>query len=212
MQLTVFGATGGTGRLVVEQALDTGHDVRAVVRTPAKLPLQHRNLQIIKADVFDPEALKPTLAGADAVISALGAVGRKDTGQVCANGVRSILAAMESTGVHRIAAISAQPVLRSGAGEPLWFRMTVTPVIRAIYRNTYADLERMEALLADSAAEWTVLRPPYLTDKPGTGRYRTAFEANVSGSSLTRADLATALLTVLTDPGTIRHAIGVGAA
>ncbi|MFJ3631557.1 NAD(P)-dependent oxidoreductase [Streptomyces sp. NPDC090112] len=208
MQLTVFGATGATGRLVVEQALEAGHRVRAVVRTPSKLALEHHELETVKADLFDPDSLKPTLVGADAVISALGATSRNDTGQVCANGVRSILTAMGSTGVRRIAAISAQPVLRSGKGESLVYRTAITPIIRAIYKNNYADLEVMEQLLLDSTAEWTVLRPPYLTDKPATG-YRTAMEANISGSSLSRADLAKALLDVLADPGTVRHAIGV---
>ncbi|WP_149179191.1 SDR family oxidoreductase [Streptomyces sp. TRM49041] len=209
MHLTVFGATGGTGRLVVEQAIDAGHEVRAVVRTPAKLPLEHPRLRKLQADLFAPDTLKPALTGADAVVSALGAPSRKDTGQICANGVRSILTAMEATGVRRIAAISAQPVLRSGAGEPFWFRTTVTPIVRAVYRNNYADLELMERILAESSADWTVLRPPYLTDKPGTGRYRTALEANVSGSALTRADLAKALLDVVDDLATVGHAIGV---
>lgn len=209
MRLTVFGATGGTGRLVVEQALTAGHQVRAVVRTPAKLRLEHHDLKVVKADVFAPESLKGALDGTDAVVSALGAPTRKDAGQVCANGVRSILTAMRATGVRRIAAVSAQPVLRSGEGEPLWFRKTVRPFIRAVYKNNYADLELMEQALRESDADWTVLRPPYLTDKPGTGRYRTALEANITGSSLSRADLATALLDVLDDPATVRHAIGV---
>ncbi|CAL9564642.1 NAD(P)-dependent oxidoreductase [Streptomyces sp. enrichment culture] len=209
MQLTVLGATGGTGRLVVEQALDAGHHVRAVVRDPAKLTVRHDRLAVLRADVFAAVDLVPVIDGTDAVVSALGARDRKDTGQVCSRAVRALLEAMERTGVRRVVAVSAQPVLRSGAGEPFWFRTTVTPIVRAVYRNVYADLEVMERLLAGSDTDWTVLRPPYLTDKPGTGRYRTALEENVSGSSLTRADLAKALLDVVGDPGTVRHAIGV---
>ncbi|CAL9569408.1 SDR family oxidoreductase [Streptomyces sp. NPDC095602] len=209
MQLTVLGATGGTGRLVVEQALDAGHHVRAVVRDPAKLTVRHDRLAVLRADVFAAVGLVPAIDGTDAVVSALGARDRKDTGQVCSRAVRALLEAMERTGVRRVVAVSAQPVLRSGAGEPFWFRTTVTPIVRAVYRNVYADLEVMERLLAGSDTDWTVLRPPYLTDKPGTGRYRTALEENVSGSSLTRADLAKALLDVVGDPGTVRHAIGV---
>ncbi|GAB3144510.1 SDR family oxidoreductase [Micromonospora sonneratiae] len=209
MLITVFGATGGTGRLVVKQALEAGHEVRAVVRDPDRLPLEHRNLRVHQADVFDPAAIRPTLADVEAVVSALGAPSRKDTSMVCARGVRSILTAMESTCVRRIVAISAQPVLRNGGGEPFWFRSTVLPIVRALHRSIYVDLARMEQILVASAAEWTIVRPPMLTDKPGTGRYRTAFEANIAGSSLTRADLATALLDVLADPTTVRHAIGV---
>lgn len=209
MLITVFGATGGTGRLVVRQALEAGHEVRAVVRDPARLPVEHRNLRVHRADVFDPAAIRPTVADVDAVVSALGAPSRRDTSMVCARGVASILTAMASTGVRRIVAISAQPVLRNGGGESLWLRSTVLPIVRALHRNVYIDLARMEQLLVASSAEWTIVRPPMLTDKPGTGRYRTAVEANIGGSGLTRTDLATALLDVLADPGTIRHAIGV---
>ncbi|MFD5805984.1 NAD(P)-dependent oxidoreductase [Streptomyces sp. NPDC127020] len=209
MHLTVFGATGGTGRLVVEQALSAGHQVRAVVRTPGRLALDHENLHVLQADVFEPASLGPALDGADAVVSALGARDRKHTGRVCERGIGSVLTAMDKAGVRRIVAVSAQPVLRSGEGEPFWFHKTVTPVVRAIYRNIYADLAEMEKLLARSDTEWTIVRPPYLTDKPGTGQYRTALEANVAGSSLTRADLAKALLDTLTERSTIHHALGV---
>jgi putative NADH-flavin reductase len=128
---------------------------------------------------------------------------------VCSRAIGTLLAAMDATAVRRVVAVSAQPVLRSGAGEPAWFRATVRPLLRAVYREVYADLERMEQAFADSGADWTVLRPPYLTDGPATGRYRSAVEANVPGGSISRADLARALLDVLNDPLTVKHAIGV---
>ncbi|MER5320949.1 NAD(P)-dependent oxidoreductase [Streptosporangium roseum] len=208
MRLTVFGATGGTGRHLVRQALDAGHEVTAVVRDPARLPIDHPALDIVVADIFDAVSLKPTLDGHDAAVSVLGPRGRTDTTPVCSAAISAILEAMAATGVGRVVALSAQPVLRTGAGEPIWFRLTVRPLIRRIYRDVYADLDRMEGTLAAGTADWTVLRPPYLTDKPATGRYRAATEANVPGS-MTRPDLARAILDVLQDPATIRHAIGV---
>jgi putative NADH-flavin reductase len=212
MRLVVFGASGATGQLLVRRALADGHAVTAVVRAPARLPVEHPALATVVADVFDPAALAPVLAGGDAVLSALGPRGRNDTSRVCSTAVGSILAAMETAGVSRVVAVSAQPVLCGGAGEPLWFRATVRPLIRAVYRRVYADLARMEATLAASNTEWTVLRPPYLTDKPATGRYRSARNANVPGGSLARGDLAQAMLDVLTDPATVRQAVGVGPA
>lgn len=210
MKLTVFGATGGTGRQVVDRALAAGHEVTAVVRTPGKLAVDHPALEEVVADLGDREALRPVLAGRDAVLSALGPRGRNDTSRVCSTAIPTILGAMDDVGVRRIVAVSAQPVLRDGTGEPLWSRMTVRPVIRAVFRTVYADLELMERALAASTAEWTVLRPPYLTDKPATGRYRTALEASAPGFSVTRGDLARAMLDVLDDPATVRHALGVG--
>ncbi|WP_106400068.1 NAD(P)-dependent oxidoreductase [Actinocorallia populi] len=208
MKLTVFGATGGTGRLLVRQALEAGHHVTAVVRDPARLPIDHPALDAVVADVLDAASLRPALDGRDAALSALGPHGRKDTAGVCSSAISAILEAMETAGVRRVVALSAQPVLRTGAGEPLWSRMTVRPLVRAVYRNVYADLDLMERRLTRSGSDWTVLRPPYLTDAPATGGYRSAVDANVPGS-MTRADLARALLDVLDEPATIRHAIGV---
>ncbi len=212
MRLTVFGATGATGRLLVRKALASGHEVVAVARKPAEPTIDHPALKVVVADVFDPMSLTSALTGSVAALSALGPHGRNDPTPVCSAGIESILQAMDGAGVRRVVAVSAQPVLRSGAGEPMWFRATVRPLIRAIYRNVYADLERMEQVLAASGADWTVLRPPYLTDKPATNLYRTATGANAPGGSLARADLAQAILDVVHDPATIRRAIGVGPA
>ncbi|WP_336207109.1 NAD(P)-dependent oxidoreductase [Nonomuraea sp. LPB2021202275-12-8] len=208
MKLAIFGATGGTGQLLVRRALDLGHQVTAVVRDPARLAIDHPALATVVADVFDADSLRPVLDGHDAALSALGPNGRKDTTGVCSAAVHAILEAMDATGVRRVIALSAQPVLRGGAGEPLWLRITLLPVIRAVYRTVYADLDRMERALAASTTDWTVVRPGFLSGKPPTGRYRTAIEANVPGS-ITRADLAQAVLDVLDDSTTIRHAVGV---
>ncbi|WP_049572561.1 NAD(P)-dependent oxidoreductase [Nonomuraea sp. SBT364] len=208
MRLTIFGATGGTGRALVERALAAGHQVVAAVRTPARLAIGHPALEVAHADVFSPRSLEPLVAGSDAVLSALGPNGRKDTSRVCSAGIASILTAMDAAGVRRVVAVSAQPVLRTGAGETPLFRTVALPVVRAVFRTVYEDLERMEEALTASTADWTVLRPPMLTGKPATGRYRSAVDANVPGT-MTRGDLAGAMLGVLPDPFTVRRAIGV---
>jgi putative NADH-flavin reductase len=72
MRLTIFRASGQTGRHLLTQALATGHTVTAVVRNPTRLPIRHQRLKLVVADVLDPAAIQPAVAGADAVISALG--------------------------------------------------------------------------------------------------------------------------------------------
>jgi NAD(P)-dependent dehydrogenase (short-subunit alcohol dehydrogenase family) len=72
VRLTIFGASGQTGRRPVEQALDAGHTVTAVVRDPTRLPIHHQRLQVVVADVLDPAAIQPAVAGADAVLSPWG--------------------------------------------------------------------------------------------------------------------------------------------
>lgn len=89
-------------------------------------------------------------------------------------------------------------------------RRVVLPVVKSDFRNVYADLAAMEALLQSSHIDWTVVRPPRLVDKPVAGRYRAALGANVvRGSAISRPDVAHAMLEALPAPQTFRHAVGV---
>src|SRR5688572_26306877 len=107
MKLVVFGATGGTGRCVVEQALAAGHDVTAVVRDPEGPPLRHERLRIVCADVFQSAEIESQMVGADAVLSALGPRTYRAETTVCSRAIESILGAMRETGVRRLACIIA---------------------------------------------------------------------------------------------------------
>ena len=108
MKLTVFAATGGIGRQVLDQALAADHDVTAVVRDPSSLSGQART---VTADLATagPGALEPAVAGADAVLSGLGPRSRSDAG-IASRGTRAIVAAMQATGARRIVVVSAAPV------------------------------------------------------------------------------------------------------
>ncbi|KAA2266595.1 SDR family oxidoreductase [Solihabitans fulvus] len=209
MKLTVFGATGGTGGHVVRQALDAGHQVTAVVRDPAKLAIEHADLRVLTPHVTNPSALHEALEGQDAVISALGANGRKGVG-IASAATRSILTAMDDCGVRRFAAISAVPVGELPDGEPFFSRAIMIPLLRAILREVYADLAVMEKELRGSDAEWRIARPPYLTKGPLTGKYRTTIGGTVPrGTSISRADLAHAMLAMVDNPATARQVVGV---
>lgn len=208
MELTVLGATGRTGRQVVRQALDAGHGVTAVVRDQARLPVDGGRLRIVTADVMDPHGLARAVEGRDAVVSALGPQGRGPTA-VCSGGVRAALEVMRATGVRRIVAVSAAPLAPLPPGESLLMRRLVDPLVRRAFANVYADLAVMEEALRSADCDWTVVRPPRLSDKPLTGVYRTVTDAAVPhGGTISRADLAHAILAVLQDPDTIRTAVG----
>jgi putative NADH-flavin reductase len=209
MKLTVFGATGGTGKEVVRQALDAGHQVAAVVRDPARLAISHSALEVVTADVTDPDSLRPALAGREAVISALGPHSRKDVG-IASTAVGSILRAMDASEVRRLAVLSAVPVGPVPEGETLLYRSVALPLLRRILRDAYADLAVMEEEVRRSAVEWTIVRPPRLTDKPLTGNYRRAVGGNVPrGYTISRADVAHAMLALLDDPATVKQAVGL---
>ncbi|MEU9887790.1 SDR family oxidoreductase [Sphaerisporangium sp. NPDC051011] len=209
MKLTVLGATGGVGKEVVRQALDAGHQVTAVVRDPARLPVNHSALDVVTADVTVAGALRPAFAGREAVISCLGPRTRRDAG-IASTATRAILKAMETGDVQRLVVVSAVPVGPMPEGESLWYSKIALPLLRRLLRDGYADLGAMEEEIRRSATEWTVVRPPRLTDKPLTGRYRRVVGGNVPrGYTISRADTAHAMLAVLDDPATVKQAVGV---
>ncbi|WP_043619834.1 NAD(P)-dependent oxidoreductase [Nonomuraea candida] len=209
MKITVFGATGGTGRHVVEQALTAGHHVTAVVRDPGALPCPgHPHLTPVIADVMRSEAIEPSVKGSDAVISALGPRGRGG-GQVCAEGTRSIIAAMRATGAYRLVVVTASGHVVD-EGDDLLSRLVVKPLLRRLLREGFADFARADEAVRASGLDWTIMRPPRLTD--GRRRpYRTAVDRNVRGGiTIARADLAHAVLAVTGDWATIGHSVSVG--
>ncbi|HEV8277643.1 MAG TPA: NAD(P)H-binding protein [Streptosporangiaceae bacterium] len=219
MKLTIFAATGGVGRQLLEQAVADGHDVTAVARNPGKLT---RQVRTVTADLAaaDPAALAPAVAGADAVLSGLGPHSNADAG-IAAPGTRSIVAAMKATGVRRIVVVSAAPVgtvaspgnpdpPRHDPGDGFFMRYLFSRIAAARFGKVYDDLALMEDTLRGSGLDWTVIRPPQLTDKPLTGRYRTAVGQNLKGGlSVPRPDVAHLMLKVLDQPDTIGQVIGI---
>ncbi|MET9976847.1 NAD(P)-dependent oxidoreductase [Streptomyces microflavus] len=209
MRLTVFGATGGVGREIVGQALAAGHEVTAVVRDPAGLPesLDARALHGVVA-LDDLAAVRAAVAGRDAVLSGLGARGRKADG-IAERLTGRIIDAMEAEGTRRLLVVSAVPVGPVPAGEPLVDRLA-RKAVGAVLAEVYADLARMEAALERSATDWTSVRPPKLTDGPCTGTYRKVVGgAPVSSRAISRADVAHAMLGLIDDPAAVKQGVGV---
>jgi putative NADH-flavin reductase len=210
MRLTVFGATGGVGGHVVRQALERGDHVTAVVRDPARLRVRHDRLDVVVADLTDPRALAvaPAVAGSEAAISAVGPRNRRDAG-VATAATRTIIAALATTGVRQFVAVSAAPVGPVPPGEGLVTRRVLLPLLRHVFAGVYADLATMEDEIRRSGLDWTIVRPPRLTDGPLTGRYRLAPENVRAGRTISRADVADAMLSALDDVEQVNRAVGV---
>lgn len=200
MRLVVFGATGGIGGEVVSQALDLGHEVVAVVRNPDGVGRSHERLKLVKADVLDASTYARELAGANAVIGALGARGLpKGPVTLCTDWAKQLIPAMQEHGVSRVVAVTAAAYVPA-ARPPLLFRLIIRPLLLSLLRHHYDDLQRMEALFAASPLRWTIVRPTRLLNRPRTGHYRTAVDALVPGSmSITRADVAELMLKCATE-------------
>ncbi|HWN99087.1 MAG TPA: SDR family oxidoreductase [Blastocatellia bacterium] len=222
MKLTIFAATGGIGIRILEQAVTAGYEVTAVVRDPSKLGERRAGLRVVTADLSapDPHTIESAIAGADAVLSGLGASSIGEAG-IAAQGTRAIVDGMNATNTRRIVVVSAAPVAtvpspgrpnppRHDPGEGFFMRYLLSPFIKVVLRKVYTDHALMEDLLRESNLDWTIFRPPRLTDKPLTGRYRTALGQNLRGGFLiSRADVAHAMLASLNQPETIRQTVGI---
>jgi putative NADH-flavin reductase len=225
VKLTIFAATGGIGRQLLKQAVAAGHDVTAVVRNPQSLPSTSARVVVI-ADLAaaDQAALQSAVNGADAVLSALGARTKADAG-VAWKGTQAIAEAMRASGVRRIVVVSAAPIgtvpspsrphpPKHDPGDGFFLRHLANPIVKAALREHYADLARMEEVLRDSDSDsdldWTIVRPPRLTDKPVTGTYRTAYGQNIRrGLFVSRADVAHYMLQSLDQSETFKRTVGI---
>lgn len=204
MRIAIFGATDKVGTRLVDQALQVGHEVTAVVRNASRLTAsRYGEPEVVTADVMDPASIAPGLTGSDAVISAIGPV-RKGPTTVLADSARSIIDAMETVGVKRLLTVSGSMVDDTGDGALV--KYVGKPLARHFLRDVCADMRRAEVEIHSSHLDWTIFRPPNLADGPATGRYRTALDRNLPrGFRVRRADLASEMLRSIDDFETIRR-------
>ncbi|TGE27714.1 NAD(P)-dependent oxidoreductase [Hymenobacter metallicola] len=204
MNLLIFGATGGTGRQLVLQALEAGHHVTAFVRTPAKLALAHPQLRLVQGDVLDYAAVLAAMPGHDAVLSALGAPAtRKEA--VRSTGTRHILRAMEACGLQRFICLTTLGMGDSRAALPFTYKYFIVPLF---LRSAFADSEIQERYIRQSPVAWTIARPGTLTNGSRTGTYHHGFAATATGLKIriSRADVADFMLRQLHETTYLRQA------
>lgn len=211
MRIVNFGANGPTGRLLTEQSLRAGHDTVAVTRHPNAFPLNDNRLRVAGADVLDPGAVDGVIDGSDAVLSALGVPFGKAPVEVYSRGVEHMLEAMGRHGTRRLVLVSSGAV--TGEDEPtggVIFNRVLQPyVMNKLGRTVYDDMRRMEALVATSDLDWTVLRPSGFYELPRVSDYSLS-EARGPGRFTARVDLADAMLRQVGDDrfiGKVGHVI-----
>lgn len=202
MRVLVFGATGGVGRLVVEQAIAAGHIVTAVVRDPATFTFNHAMLTVTRGDVMDAATLDAPMDGQGAVFSALGSHGNGKT-TVYSAGIAHIIGAMDAHGVKRLIAVTSAGV---EAKDPTFGFVYGTVIRNLVLKGVYVDMRRMEAVVRGSDTDWTLVRPPQLTDDPGRGSYRTTTnKLPPKGRKIALADVAHLMLESLDEKRYIRQ-------
>lgn len=203
----LLGATRGIGRAVLDLALERGHRVRALVRPDSTLDALHPNLTLVPGDATNPRDVATALAGTEALLSTIGAPARSKH-QVRTRAAEACVEAMRVTGVRRLIAVSVYGTGETREHLPFFTRALVFPLF---LRRVIADHETQEAAIERSGLDWTLVRPPYLTEGPPTGDYAIDFGAQVSGLTwkISRADVAHAMLGALEQRAYVRSAVGL---
>ena len=208
LRLLIIGATGGTGRQLVEQALAQGHEVTALVRDPARLPVADQKLRVLKGDVLDCATLEPAMHGQDAVLCALGHKRFLGPSTILSQGTANILRAMENAGVARFICETSLAIGNTAGRGGLVATFIVYPLILPFYMW---DKLRQEKLIEESDLDWVIVRPAALTNGAARGRFRHGPNVGsyVLPVRISRADVAAFMLRQLTDDAYLGSATGL---
>lgn len=209
MKLAVFGATGGTGRAIITQAIERGHDVVALARRPGALSSKP-SLQVVLGDACDRAAVDAVVSGAEAVLVALG-VGRnvRDKSRVLTTGTSHIVAAMTQYRVARVVCETSVMIGEARRGMSLAGR-AMLHVMSAWAPGFLSDKERQESTIRGSALEWTLVRPVTLDDGPLSGDIEAAEVVRATWSSrISRADVARFMLDQLEGEEWLRQCVAI---
>lgn len=187
-KLLVLGATGGAGRLIVQQALGRGHTVTALVRSPAKAQ-DLTGVRLVVGDARDEAALREAVRGQDAVISALGTpISPFSEVTLLSTATRALVRAMQHEGVARLVCITGVGAGDSRGHGGFAFDHLILPLL---LRHVYADKDRQETIVRESGLDWVLVRPTVLNDQPGRGETRALTELGAfHGGTIARADVA----------------------
>jgi putative NADH-flavin reductase len=192
MKLAVFGGTGKTGRLLVEQALAAGHEVAVLARTPGKMALNDARLRVIEGDALDPNRVEEVVSGVDAIISLLGPA--KDAPPLSVSrSTENILQAATRCGVRRLV-IAAGAGVGDPADKPGLFDKVISTALKTAAKGAYEDMSTTAGAVRASDLDWTLVRIPMLTDDPAKGSPRVGYLGKGAGMRLSRADLAAFML------------------
>src|SRR3954447_6979933 len=166
MKLFVIGATGRTGQEIVQQALARGHHVTAFVRSPENITAKSERLTVLKGNVLDENQLFNAIQNHDAVISTLGPREAFKPSSMLHDSALATTRAMERSGIKRLVILSAAAHF---PGIP-------NRIASFIMRNHMRDSLAMEGIVQSNSLDWTIARPPRLTQGNST-TYRSREDA-----------------------------------
>ncbi len=204
MLVTVFGASGAIGEHIVAAALEDGHEVRAVTRSPRGDDGGRLHVTWVQGDLEDVVSIPSAIEGSDAVVWAVGAT-RNTADQVplFENATRALIAAMDELGVPRLVALSGAGIAVDRERKPLGGRL-MSAFVGLAARHVVAAKQVEYDLIKQSRLDWVLVRPPRVVPGAATGRYAAGDE--LKGSRVTQGDLAEFMVAQLTDSTYLRRA------
>merc|ERR1712032_297486 len=211
MKLAILGATGQTGLEAVKQALAANHTVTALVRNPAKMTLNHDNLQVVEANIFSADSLKQHLGGQDAVLSCLGFPPQKPKVTGYTEATQAMVSAMREVGVKRLVLCHSWYTEEASRSQAMFLiRWFLLPMIGPVLNN----MRETEIWLENEASDldWTVVRPAGLTNNSVTDKDFTVKEDyHVAGAvgRIARADVARFMLSNLSLDENIKKGVAI---
>jgi putative NADH-flavin reductase len=207
-RVLIVGATGGTGRQLVQQALERGYTVTALARDPSRIRVQDPRLTVVRGDVLDYSAVDAVVRGQDAVVSALGHKRFFGPTRILSEGTRNVLQTMETHGVQRFVCETSLGIGDSAGRMGVYYTFFVIPFVLPFY---FWDKTRQERLIAASHVNWIVVRPGLLTNGAKRGRYQhgEGVGSFVRTVRISRADVADFMLNQMTENTYLRAAPGV---
>ena len=204
MKLAIFGASGRTGRPLVQQALDAGNTVTALVRIPTTFPIQHERLTLVQGDAMDSAAVDKVVQDVDAVLSVLGQT-KNSPPDMQTVATRNILAAMHKFAVTRFVSLTGAGV-DAPEDQPKLINHVIKFALKTMSGKVLKDAEQHAEVLRNSDVDWTIVRGPMLNEGPRTGKYRVGWVGVNTGTRISRADVADFMLKQVRDTTYLRKA------
>ncbi len=206
MKFVVLGATGATGLEIVKQGIQRGHTVTAFVRSPERLSQFRDQIAIKQGNLLDSGELERAVHGNDAVISAFGPrvpISKADA-HLLEQFASALVSGMQRAKVSRVVIESVAFLFRNAIMPPAYL------LGRLFFPGVIADASAMERIVGKSKLDWTLVRPPQLTDKPYTGRYRIReSRLPVFGFKISRSDVADYMLKAVENHAASRKVVGI---
>ncbi|MEM1324620.1 MAG: SDR family oxidoreductase [Bacteroidota bacterium] len=187
--IALLGASGQTGQAFLEKALDAGHTIKALARTPEKIKQSHPQLTVLQGDVLNQQDVDQLVADTDIVVSLFGHV-KGSPEHLQTNGTKNIIAAMKKYGIRRIISLSGGGLPYPEKDEPKFADKMIRFIMKVAVPKVLNDAIDHHKVLAASGLDWTIVRGPRLTNDAEKGAYRVGWVGVNAGTKISRADLA----------------------